>query len=82
VPSRCSTSTKEIFFSGADLRAAERQAGTIQPAEPGHQFLDVSARVEDRRSVLARTRDAWGLLGLAALVELVVIAVLLAILFG
>jgi hypothetical protein len=76
------TSRSDLLLSGADLRSAQSQANAIRLAEPERQFLAVSARAEKHRSVLARTREALGLLGLAAFVELVVIVVLLVFLLG
>ncbi|MGZ3386279.1 MAG: nSTAND1 domain-containing NTPase, partial [Isosphaeraceae bacterium] len=73
------THREDLLLSGADLRSAQGQARTIHLAEPERQFLDASVRVQERRSLLARTLSVTVLLGLVALAELVVIIVLLVI---
>jgi hypothetical protein len=77
-----STRRSDLLLSGPELRAAQRQAPAVRLAKPERDFLEESARTEQSRSRLERIRNALGLLGLAAFVELVLILVLLALLWG
>jgi hypothetical protein len=76
------TRSENLLLSGAELRVVERRARTARISELEREFLEESARAEQRRSLLVRTRSALGLVGLVALIELGVILGLLVLLLG